>query len=97
MIGSMRLDGTTACLAVDSPTDRDVFREYIRLVLVPSLRPGDIVVLDNLSAHGDKETQQLVEAAQARIQFLPPYSPDLTQLPQFGSLMRQNEVLFKDR
>jgi transposase len=88
MIGSMRLDGTTACLAVDGPTDRDVFREYIRLVLVPSLRPGDIVVLDNLSAHGDKETQQLVEAAQARIQFLPPYSPDLNPIEKMWSKIK---------
>lgn len=88
MIGAMRLDGTTACLAVDGPTDRDVFREYTRLVLVPSLRPGDIVVLDNLSAHDDKVARELIEAAHARIQFLPPYSPDLNPIEKMWSKIK---------
>jgi transposase len=88
MISSIRLDGTSACLAVDGPTDRDVFREYIRWVLVPSLRPGDIVVLDNLAAHGDRETQRLIEAAQARLQFLPPYSPDLNPIEKMWSKIK---------
>lgn len=47
MIASIRIDGASACMAVEGATDRDVFREYVRMVLAPSLRPGDIVVLDN--------------------------------------------------
>ena len=89
MISSIRLDGTYACMAVEGPTDRNVFREYIRLVLVPSLRPGDIVILDNLSAHGDRETQKLIEAAQARMQFLPPYSPDLNPIEKMWSKIKE--------
>jgi transposase len=88
MISSIRLDGTSACLAVDGSTDRDVFREYVRSVLVPSLRPGDIVVLDNLSAHEDSETRRLIEAAQAQLQFLPPYSPDLNPIEKMWSKIK---------
>jgi len=85
MISSIRFDGTYACMAVEGPTDRDVFREYVRVVLLPSLRPGDIVILDNLAAHGDKETQALIESSQARLQFLPPYSPDLNPIEKMWS------------
>lgn len=88
MISSIRLDGTCECMTVEGPTDRDVFREYVRLVLVPSLRPGDIVILDNLSAHGDSETQKLIESAQARLQFLPPYSPDLNPIEKMWSKIK---------
>lgn len=88
MISSIRLDGTYACLAVDGATDREVFREYIRWVLVPSLRPGDVVVLDNLAAHHDNEPQQLIESAQARLQFLPPYSPDRNPIEKMWSKIK---------
>jgi transposase len=88
MISSIRLDGTYACMAVDSATDRDVFREYVRLVLVPALRPGDMVILDNLAAHDDEETRRLVEKAQARLLFLPPYSPDLNPIEKMWSKVK---------
>ena len=88
MISSIRLDGTSACLAVDGPTDRDVFREYVRSVLAPSLRPGDIVVLDNLAAHSDSATRHLIETAQAQLQFLPPYSPDLNPIENMWSKIK---------
>ena len=63
-------------MAVDGATDKEIFREYVRCVLVPTLRVGDIVVLDNLSAHKDQQTQDLIEQAGAELRFLPPYSPD---------------------
>jgi transposase len=88
LISSIRLDGTSACLAVDGPTDTDVFREYVRCVLVPSLRPGDIVILDNLAAHSDAETQKLIEATQAQMIFLPPYSPDLNPIEKMWSKVK---------
>lgn len=88
LIGSIRLDGTSACMAVDGATDRDVFREYVRWVLVPALRPGDIVVLDNLGAHGDAEVLKLIEAAQAELRFLPPYSPDLNPIEKMWSKVK---------
>lgn len=88
MIGSLRLDGTSACLAVDGATDRDVFEQYVRHVLVPSLRPGDIVVLDNLGAHKSAETLALIEAVSAEVRFLPPYSPDLNPIEKMWSKVK---------
>ncbi len=88
IIGAVRLDGSTACMAVDGATDKDVFREYIRCVLVPTLRVGDIVVLDNLSAHKDPQTQHLIEQAGAELRFLPPYSPDLNPIEKMWSKVK---------
>jgi transposase len=80
MLGSIRLDGTTACMVIEGATDSLVFREYIRRVLAPTLRQGDIVVCDNLGAHRDLEAQQLIEACGAQLVFLPAYSPDLNPI-----------------
>lgn len=88
IIGAMRLDGSTACMAVDGATDKDIFREYVRCVLVPVLRTGDIVVLDNLSAHKDRHTQELIERAGAELRFLPPYSPDLNPIEKMWSKLK---------
>jgi transposase len=88
MISSIRLDGSSACMAVDGPTDKEVFREYVRRVLAPTLRPGDIVVLDNLAAHKDADTKALIEAAQAELRFLPPYSPDLNPIEKMWSKVK---------
>lgn len=89
MISSVRLDGSTACMAIDGATDADVFREYVRHVLVPTLRPGDIVVLDNLSAHQDKEALELIAAAGAEVWFLPPYSPDFNPIEKMWSKIKE--------
>jgi transposase len=80
MLGSIRLNGQTACLVIEGATDSDVFREYVRQVLGPTLRPGDIVICDNLGAHRDAEAQKLIEARGARLVFLPAYSPDLNPI-----------------
>ena len=88
IIGAVRLDGSTACMAVDGATDKDIFREYVRCVLVPTLRVGDIVVLDNLSAHKDQQSQELVEQAGATLCFLPPYSPDLNPIEKMWSKVK---------
>lgn len=89
MIGSIRLDGTSACMTVDGATDKDVFREYVRRVLVPTLRPGDIVVLDNLGAHKDAEAETLIEGVHAELRFLPPYSPDLNPIEKMWSKIKE--------
>ena len=80
---------STACMAVDGATDADVFREYVRHVLLPSLRPGDIVVLDNLSPHKDKEAIEPIASAGAEIWFLPPYSPDLNPIEKMWSKIKE--------
>ena len=88
MLGSIRWDGTCACMAVDGATDREVFREYVRHVLAPTLRPGDIVVLDNLAAHQDAEALALIGKARAAVRFLPPYSPDLNPIEKMWSKVK---------
>ena len=66
MISSVRLDGTTACMTIEGATNTEVFHTYVREILVPSLRPGDIVVMDNLGAHKSERTLALLRKAQAR-------------------------------
>ena len=88
MLGSIRLDGVTSCLVIEGATDSDVFREYVRQVLGPTLRPGDIVICDNLGAHRDAEAQKLIEARGAQLRFLPPYSPDLNPIEAMWSKVK---------
>jgi transposase len=90
MIGSVRLDGTSACMAVGGAADSDAFREYVRRVLVPSLRAGDMVIWDNLSAHDDKAARAMIEAVGATVQPLPPYSPDLNPIEQMWSKVKES-------
>lgn len=88
MIGSLRLDGTVSCMAVDGATTQEVFREYIRQVLCPTLREGDIVIADNLSAHKDEESEALIRAKGATLEFLPPYSPDFNPIEKMWSKVK---------
>ena len=74
MISSVRLDGTSACMTIEGATNTGVFCAYVREVLVPALRPGDLVVMDN---HKNENTLQRIRQAGAQIRFLLPYSPDL--------------------
>lgn len=89
MLSSIRLDGTYACMVVDGPTDQEVFREYVRCILAPSLRPDDIVILDNLRVHKDKKAKQYIEDKHATLSFLPPYSPDLNPIEKMWSKIKE--------
>jgi len=75
-------------MAIDGATSAEVFREYVRQVLVPTLRPGDIVVLDNLSVHKDKGAIATIKSAGAEVWFLPPYSPDLNPIEKMWSKIK---------
>jgi transposase len=88
MLCSVRRDGTTAAMTIDGPTTSEVFRAYVEHILVPKLRPGDIVVLDNLSPHKDKEAVALIEKAGAEVRPLPPYSPDLNPIEKMWSKVK---------
>ncbi len=88
MISSVRLDGTSACMICPGATDTEVFQAYVREVLVPTLRPGDIVVLDNLGAHKNEATLALIAAAGAQTRFLPAYSPDLNPIEMMWSKVK---------
>jgi transposase len=89
MISSIRLDGRTAALAIEGATDTEVFHVYVREVLGPTLRPGDIVVMDNLSPHKHEATLALIEQAGATVAFLPAYSPDLNPIEPMWSKVKQ--------
>ncbi len=89
MLSALRLDGSTAAMVIDGPTDREVFEAYVRHVLVPSLRDGDIVVLDNLAPHKTPAIVAAIEASGAEVWFLPPYSPDLNPIEKMWSKVKQ--------
>lgn len=90
MISSMRVDGSTACLTVDGATDTEAFEAYVQHVLNPTLRPGDIVIMDNLSPHKGAAVQRLIEQAGAGILFLPSYSPDLNPIEKMWSKVKSD-------
>jgi transposase len=96
MISSVRLDGTTACMTIAGATDKEVFRTYVEKVLCPTLRAGDIVVMDNLAAHKHPATLALIEEVGAEVRFLPAYSPDLNPIEKMWSkikaLLRKQEA-----
>ena len=87
-MSSLRLDGTTACMALDGTTDTESFRAYVEAVLVPTLRPGDTVVMDNLSPHKSDPTLALILQAGAFVLFLPAYSPDLNPIEKMWSKVK---------
>ena len=88
MISSVRLDGTTACMTIEGATNTEVFQAYVREVLVPTLRHGDIVIMDNLGAHKNELTLALIEQAGAHVRFLPAYSPDLNPIEMMWSKVK---------
>jgi transposase len=80
VIAALRIDGLHAPAVFDGPLDNPTFLAYVEQVLVPTLRPGDVVVLDNLAMHKQPEVQAAIEAVGARLRFLPPYSPDFNPI-----------------
>jgi transposase len=84
----LRLSGVTAALAFPGATNTDVFEGYVEQVLVPELKPGDVVIWDNLKPHQSGEAIEAVEAAGARVVPLPPWSPDLTPIEEMISKVK---------
>ena len=80
VIAALRLEGMDAPAVFDGPIDSPSFLAYIEQVLVPTLRPGDIVVLDNLAVHKQPDVRTAIEQAGASLRFLPPYSPDFNPI-----------------
>ena len=81
-IAALRVDCISAPCVFDGPINGESFRAYVEQILVPSLKPGDIVVLDNLGSHKSKAVRTAIRAAGAKLFFLPPYSPDLNPIEQ---------------
>lgn len=82
LIAGLRTTGIVAPYVLDGPINATVFRAYVEQVLAPTLRGGDILILDNLSSHKVAGVREAVEARGARILYLPPYSPDLNPIEQ---------------
>lgn len=89
MISSLRLDGTTAAMVLEGPTDADVFEAYVEQVLVPSLRSGDIVVMDRLGPHKVPRIVERIEETGAAVWLLPPYSPDFNPIEKMWSKIKE--------
>jgi transposase len=88
MLAALGSQGVEAVMTIDGATDAEVFRVYVEQVLRPTLRPGDIVILDNLRAHKATGIREAIEQAGARLQYLPPYSPDLSPIERCWSKLK---------
>ena len=87
-VGALRLTGMTAPMVLDGPMNSAWFLSYVEQVLVPTLSPGDVVILDNLPAHKGAAAREAIEAAGARLLFLPPYSPDFNPIENAFSKLK---------
>jgi len=96
-VAGLRLSGFTAPLVIDCAMNGDIFVDYVRQCLAPSLRPGDIVIIDNLPAHKREQARQIIEAAGASLIYLPPYSPDLNPIEQSFAKLKANLRKAKER
>jgi transposase len=88
LIAAVRPSGPLAPLLLECATDGEVFAAWTEQFLVPSLREGDIVVMDNLTSHKSSRVRALIEAAGARLLYLPPYSPDLNPIEKMWSKIK---------
>lgn len=80
LVAGLRCDGLVAPFVIDAPMNRIIFDVYVKTQLVPVLRPGDVVIMDNLAAHKSPQSEALIRATGAWVLFLPPYSPDLNPI-----------------
>lgn len=96
LLASITAEGLGPCLAVEGSTTREVFEAYLEHVLAPALRPGQVVVMDNLSSHKGGRVREIVERRGCELVYLPPYSPDFNPIEQAFSkvkgLMRKAEA-----
>jgi transposase len=96
LLSCMSLEGMGASLVVEGATNREAFEAYIERVLSPELRPGQVVVMDNLAAHKGERIRELIEGRGCELLYLPPYSPDLNPIEEafskIKSLLRKGEA-----
>ena len=90
LIAGLRHDGLVAPFVIDAPMNRVIFDTYIETQLAPTLKPGDIVIMDNLAAHKSSAAEAAIRARGAWMLFLPPYSPDLNPIEMAFSKLKEN-------
>ncbi|KQN10212.1 transposase [Sphingobium sp. Leaf26] len=83
-----RMTGMVAPMVLDGPINGDWFEAYVTRILVPDFKPGDVVIMDNLSSHKRASVRDLIEAAGATLLFLPPYSPDFNPIEKAFSKLK---------
>jgi transposase len=88
VLSSIRYNGSLAPMTIDGAIDADVFRTYVSQVLCPTLRKGDIVVMDNLPTHKVSGISELIKKAGAKLLYLPPYSPDYNPIEKMWSKIK---------
>jgi transposase len=89
ILGAMSLSGMVAIMTIEEPTDTDIFLAYVEHLLCPALKPGDVVVMDNLSAHKAPAVRESIEKTGAEVLYLPPYSPDLNPIEKAWAKLKQ--------
>jgi transposase len=89
ILGAMSLSGMVATMIIEEATDADIFLAYVEQVLSPRLKPGDVVVMDNLSSHKVNGVRESIEKAGAELLYLPPYSPDLNPIEKAWAKLKQ--------
>jgi transposase len=89
ILGAMSLRGMIATMTIEAATDAEIFLAYLEHVLCPVLRPGDVVIMDNLSPHKVSGVRECIEAAGAELLYLPPYSPDLNPIEKAWAKLKQ--------
>ena len=90
LIAALGITGVRCATVVDGAVNGDVFTAFVKQVLSPALRPGDIVIMDNLSAHKVAGVREAIAAANAELLYLPPYSPDLNPIELIFSKIKQS-------
>ena len=96
-LAALRCDRIEAPWVLDGPINGESFRTYVDQVLVPTLKPGDVVILDNLGSHKGKAVRRAIRATGARLLFLPPYSPDLNPIEQVFAKLKHLMRKAKER
>lgn len=89
ILGAMSMHGMIATMTVEAATDAEIFLAYLDHMLCPALKPGDVVVMDNLSSHKVTGVRERIEAAGAELLYLPPYSPDLNPIEKAWAKLKQ--------
>jgi transposase len=89
IIAAMTLEGIQTAVTIDAPCDGEIFRNFVRDALIPTLRPGQVVIMDNLQSHKVSGIRQAIESAGACLLYLPPYSPDFSPIEPMWSKIKQ--------
>ena len=97
LLGAMTAEGLLATMTIEAPTDAEVFLAYLEQVLCPQLRPGQVVVMDNLSAHKVDGVRECIEARGASVLYLPAYSPDFNPIEPCWAKVKQKLRALKAR